>query len=323
MPVIEELALKARGGSWIALLAHATPEFRVVSGLRRITNQQLDPLAGIGVKITPEILKKYKWEAFWDAPLNVPGAEPAHNDCTPPQRGVLNQPGLPRSPDEITRATASYHAQNCSVKTNGARLEISFPGVQLGVFEGRLQFTIYRGSNLIRMEVVGVTHEPSIAYKYDVGVGSVAIAPQSRIAWRDPAGHAQEFRFGGPLQNGPITVTSNNRVVIAQLANGAIAAFPPPHNFFWARETSYNLGYNWYRQDSESSFSSGCARRKKKLIFRVQRIAARISRCAARVRVPSSGCRFIFMPGLALTTSPNRLQRSRATIIFRRCRDFR
>src|SRR5947207_14069906 len=44
-PVIEELALKARGGSWIALLAHATPEFRVVSGLRRVTNQRLDPLA--------------------------------------------------------------------------------------------------------------------------------------------------------------------------------------------------------------------------------------------------------------------------------------
>jgi len=58
VPVIEELALKARGGSWIAMLAHSTPEFRVVSGLRRITNQQLDPLAGIGVKITPDILEK-------------------------------------------------------------------------------------------------------------------------------------------------------------------------------------------------------------------------------------------------------------------------
>jgi hypothetical protein len=40
VPVIEELALKARGGSWIVLLTHATPEFRLVSGLRRITNQQ-------------------------------------------------------------------------------------------------------------------------------------------------------------------------------------------------------------------------------------------------------------------------------------------
>jgi hypothetical protein len=291
VPVIKELALKAPGGSWIALLAHATPEFRVVSGLRRITNQQLDPLAGIGVKITPEILEKYKWEAFWDAPLNVPGAEPAHNDCTPPQRGVLNQPGLPRSPDEIKRAAASYHAQRCSVKTNGARLEISFPGVQLGVFEGRLQFTIYRGSNLIRMEVIGVTHEPSVAYKYDAGVGGIAIAPQSRIAWRDPAGHAQEFRFGGPLQNGPVTVTSNNRVVIAQLANGAIAAFPPPHNFFWARETSYNLGYNWYRQDSESSFSFGVRQAEKEANLpgtedRSQNFALRSARPGTEQRMP-------------------------------------
>lgn len=291
VPVIEELALKARGGSWIALLAHAKPEFRVVSGLRRITNQQLDPLAGIGVKITPELLERYKWEAFWDAPLNVPGAEPAHNDCTPPQRGVFNQPGLPRRPDEIKRATASYRVQSCSVKTNGARLEISFPGVQLGVFEGRLQFTIYRGSNLIRMEVIGVTHEPSVAYKYDAGVDGVAIAPQSRIAWRDPAGHAEEFRFGGPLQNGPITVTSNNRVVIAQMANGAIAAFPPPHNFFWARETSYNLGYNWFRQDSESSFSFGVRQAEKEANIpgtedRSQNFALRSARPGTEQRMP-------------------------------------
>jgi hypothetical protein len=55
-PVIEELALKGNWG-WVALLTHASPEFSVVSGLCRITNQQLDPLAGIGVKISPEILE--------------------------------------------------------------------------------------------------------------------------------------------------------------------------------------------------------------------------------------------------------------------------
>ena len=41
------------------------------------------------------------------------------------------------------------------------------------------------------------------------------------------------------------------------MPGGSLVAFPPPHTFFWARETSANLGYNWYRQDSASSFSFG------------------------------------------------------------------
>jgi len=112
-PTIQELAVKRQGGAWTTLLNHAMPDFRVVSGLRRITNQQLDPLAGLGVKITQEVVDREKWEAFWDAPLNIPGGESAHNNTTPPQRGVLNQPGLPRKPEEVRRDAAIYHAQSC------------------------------------------------------------------------------------------------------------------------------------------------------------------------------------------------------------------
>jgi len=149
-PTIQELAIKRQGGAWTTLLSHAAPDFRVVSGLRRITNQQLDPLAGLGVKITQEVVDREKWEAFWDAPLNIPGGESAHNNTTPPQRGVLNQPGLPRKPEEVRRDAAVYHAQGCEITTNGARIEVSFPGVRLGVFGGRLQYTVYKGTNLIR-----------------------------------------------------------------------------------------------------------------------------------------------------------------------------
>jgi len=290
-PVIQELAVKQKGGPWVALLTRAMPDFRVASGLRRMTNQQLDPLAGLGIKITPEILEKYKWEAFWDAPLNVPGPEAAHNDCTPPQRGVLNQPGLPRRPDEIERATAIYDAGICAVKTNGGRLEVSFPGVRLGVFAGRLQFTVYKGSNLIRLEVIAATQEPSVAYKYDAGIRGVALQPGSRAAWRDTTGRWQEYRFGGPPNPGPVTVTSGNRIVAAEVPGGAIAAFPPPHNFFWARETSYNLGYNWYRQDSDSSFSFGVREAEEEATIagvedRRQNFALRSARPGTEQRMP-------------------------------------
>jgi hypothetical protein len=256
-PTIQEIAIKNPGGTWAAIVSHATPDFRVVTGLRRITNQQLDPLAGVGTEITQAVVDREKWEAFWDAPLNIPGGESAHNNTTPPQRGVLNQPGLPRKPDEIKRAGAAFHAQGCEVETNGARIEVSFPGVQLGVFNGRLQYTVYKGTNLIRQEIVAKTDEPSVAYKYDAGLQGLEIQPSSKMAWRDLTNLWQEYRFGGPPNDAPVTVKTSNRLIAAEVAGGSIAAFPPPHNFFWARETDYNLGYNWYRKEGAASFSFG------------------------------------------------------------------
>ncbi len=50
---------------------------------------------------------------------------------------------------------------------------------------------------------------------------------------------------------------SSNRLMAAELAEGALAAFPPPHSFYWARETEQNLGYGWYRKDGTNSFSFG------------------------------------------------------------------
>ena len=41
------------------------------------------------------------------------------------------------------------------------------------------------------------------------------------------------------------------------MPGGSIAAFPPPHSFYWARESEQNLGYSWYRKDSASTFSFG------------------------------------------------------------------
>ena len=65
-----------------------------------------------------------RWDVFWDAPLN--------------------------NAKEVRRFQASYHADRCQVRTDGARLEISFPGLTMGSFSGDLRFTIYRGTNLLR-----------------------------------------------------------------------------------------------------------------------------------------------------------------------------
>jgi hypothetical protein len=257
VPTIQELAVRPRGNGWRTIAAGVTPDFRVVTGLRRVTEQQLQPLRQLKTEITPALVDSIKWDAFWDAPLNLEVLEDTRMNAIPPPKGVANQAGLPRKAEEVARASATFATRGCEIKTNGGRLEISFDGVQLGVFAGRLQYTIYKGTNLIKQEVVAKTDVDSVAYKYEAGLKGLPIQPTSRVAWRDLANSWQEYRFGGAGNTTPVPLRASNRLVIAESAGGSIAAFPPPHNFFWSREVAYNLGYVWYRKESDSAYSFG------------------------------------------------------------------
>ena len=70
-PVIQSLDIRLKNGKWSVLATNVTPEYRVVSGLRRISNQQLTPLRGLGVSLTPEVVSRFRFEPFWDAPLEL------------------------------------------------------------------------------------------------------------------------------------------------------------------------------------------------------------------------------------------------------------
>jgi len=222
-PVVRELAAD---GAVIA--RNLTPEFTTVSGVRR-------PAHGLDYE--------HRWDVFWDAPLSIPG----HGE----------NPGLPRKPEEIRRSTSSFDAHACEVRQEGARIEVSFPGLSLGIFSGRLQFTVYRGSNLLRMEAIAKTDEPSVAYKYTAGLRGFSKRDLARVTWRDAAGNPQKYEFGGTPNQNPVPLVARNRLVIAEGANGSLAVFPPPHQFFFAREIEVNNGYVWYRRDGERTFSMG------------------------------------------------------------------
>lgn len=257
-PTIAELAARAKGGQWATLARNASPEFTIVAGVRRATDQQLKPLKELGVAITPEVLDKIRWEAFWDSPLNVPGDTVAHGGATPPVDGIADQPGLPRKPSEITRAAAAYQVKTCEVKTNGARVELTFPGVTLGMFDGRLEYQFYKGSSLIRQAIVAKTADRAVAYKYDAGLKGLAIEPKSQVVWRtNTSNQWVDYQFGGPRNDDMVVLKTANRIVAADTGTGSLVAFPPPHNFFWARETEFNLGYNWYRKDSDTTYAFG------------------------------------------------------------------
>jgi hypothetical protein len=207
-----------------------------------MSEQQAGPLRDLKIPITPEVIEKEKWNAFWDAPLMVPGT------------GYL---GPKRTEAEIRRAWATYHSNGCAVKSEGARLEITFPGLEMGIFAGQLRFTVYRGANLLRQEAIAKTDEPSVAYKYLAGLKGFSIGDDSRIVWRDPARAWQEYGFGGSVNQDPVALKARNRLAILEAGGGSLAFFPPSHKFFFAREIETNLGYVYYRKTGENSFAIG------------------------------------------------------------------
>lgn len=243
-PVVQELAARKASGKWITLGRNLVPEYQVATGRRRLSEQQMAPLRELGIALTPDVVEREQWNAFWDAPLSVPG------------RANTNL-GLPRKPEEIRHDWAAFHSTGCKVTTDGARVELSFPGAQLGIFSGELQFTAYKGSNLLRQEIIASTQEPSVAYKYVGGLKGFTIGDDTRVVWRDTARAWQQYAFGGSVNKDPVGLRARNRFAILETGGGSLAFLPPSHKFFFAREMETNLGYAYYRKDSDNSFAIG------------------------------------------------------------------
>jgi hypothetical protein len=196
--------------------------------------RNLTPEFGVttGVRRTGHGLpESNRWDVFWDAPLN--------------------------HPEEVRRATASFRADKIEVRTDGARLEVSFPGLSMGVFSGGLRFTVYRATNLIRVEAVAKTDEPSVAYIYQAGLKGFSREKLPDIFWHDERGESQskESVTGEPGRMN--VLRARNRLAVAHGKVGSVAVFPPPHQFFFARELEVNLGYVWHRRDDDHGFSMG------------------------------------------------------------------
>lgn len=265
-PTIDELALADGAGPWVPVGSDLGFELEVVEGLRRISNQQLRPLRELGVEITQDVVDRYKWDVFWDAPLDL-RTDPSGGNPPPPE-GVADQPGLPRSPSEIRRADAVFSSTACLVETEGRRLRIAFDGMRLGSFSGKLVLTVYEGTNLIRVEAVASTDLPSVAYKYDLGLTGLPLSDRSRVFWRDVASKLQSYGLDGPANDDHVVLRAANRMVVAEVDGASVAAFPPPHTFMWAREVEINVGWSWYRKDDARSFSVGVRQGEQEVVER-------------------------------------------------------
>jgi len=195
------------------------------------------------------------------APARGRGAAPTTYEAgggLPPLPLAGRNIGEPRSEKDIRRASASFSTNSCGVKTDGATLEVTFPGLTMGIFSGDLRFTAYRGTNLLRMDAMAKTSENWIAYKYEAGLQGLSTELLSRLSWRDTGGQPQSSELGGVINQSAVGVRAQNRVLIAEGAKGgALATFTPPHTFFFTREKDTNLGYTYYRKDAANRFALG------------------------------------------------------------------
>jgi hypothetical protein len=241
-PVVQELAAREGAGAWVVLGKDLSPDFQVTSGKRRISSTKRGGLKKLGID-TPEVEATSKWQTFWDAPLIVPG----HSHLT----------DGPRKDAEIDHSSVQFQSSTCDVATDGDRVSVTFNGLKLGIFSGDLRFTAYKGSNLLRQEAIASTNEPSQAFIYKAGLKGFAIAPDTKLAWRDTSQDWQQYEFGGAPNQDPVGLRARNRLEILDAGAGSLAVFPPPHKFFFPRENEVNLGYVYYRKDTDSNFSLG------------------------------------------------------------------
>src|SRR6185436_5022734 len=72
-PTIRDLSVRQGGGEWAVLGQNLTPEYRVTTGIRRMSNDQSNALSSLGIDVTQDVIDKHRWYAFWDAPLSIPG----------------------------------------------------------------------------------------------------------------------------------------------------------------------------------------------------------------------------------------------------------
>src|SRR5262249_43810053 len=61
----------------------------------------------------------------------------------------------------------------------------------------------------------------------------------------------------GVTNDAIVPLKAANRILVAEGKGASLAAFTPPHSFFFTREVDTNLGYVWYRKDAPSRFSLG------------------------------------------------------------------
>jgi hypothetical protein len=124
----------------------------------------------------------------------------------------------------------------------GQRVTVCIGEVTAGSFRGELRFTFYPHSPLIHAETVVSTRETLRAILYDTGLSSTAPS-WNKTVWLDPLGKLCSESVNANPKARPLAV--KQRTVVAEGAQGSIAVFPAPHQYFYPLDFAENFAFNW------------------------------------------------------------------------------
>jgi hypothetical protein len=183
----------------------------------------------------------------------VERAQPVYRGATGIRRGgwdaFFDFP--PSHPEGTRRFEAAFHLLGAKARTAGDRVELTFDGLRVGIFDGAIAYTFYPGSRLIQQTAVVSTQAQDVAYYYDAGLRMASEADrrpggnmESEVAYYDLEGRFRTAPSSGPERE-PVKV--KYRTLAFKLGRGAIAVFPAPHQYFFARDYTTNMGYLWHR----------------------------------------------------------------------------
>jgi hypothetical protein len=157
----------------------------------------------------------------------------------------------PDDPEGTRHFVAQFQPETVTARSIGDRVELTFDGMRMGIFEGTLRYYFYPGTALIQQVAVLKTTEPDVAYYYDSGLDFAAEEDRSSggnmssaITYYDAAGMQRTITPGYGSERH--TTQVHYRAIAARLGAGSLTVFPSPHRYFFARDYSTNLGYTWY-----------------------------------------------------------------------------
>lgn len=156
----------------------------------------------------------------------------------------------PAHPEGTRQFQAGLRLRSAKARTVGDRVELLFDGMEAGIFRGAVAYVFYPGSRLIQQEARLTTAELDTAYYYDAGLRMRVegdLRPggnmESHVVYYDTSGKLRTEPARGPER---IPLTVRYRALAFRTGAGSLAVFPPPHQYFFARDFTTNLGYLWH-----------------------------------------------------------------------------
>lgn len=143
----------------------------------------------------------------------------------------------------LQRYQATLKPSRVVVSGRAGRATARVEGLSAGPFAGALEFNVYAGAGIVHVEAVVSTKEENRAILYDAGLASAA--PEwTKAAWFDTEGVLQSEPSHANSADRPLSV--RHRAIAVEAPRGSIAAFPPPHQFFFPRDETDNQKTVWH-----------------------------------------------------------------------------